>query len=82
MTLDKAIKLLEREYEKAKGLEVVYNPIAYALYKVWKMADGREPINVTQKTLCALDAMDKKAHGGQLNGQGKNDWHDEALCSQ
>lgn len=39
MTLGKAIKLLEKEYEKAKQLKWVYNPIAYALYKVWKMAD-------------------------------------------
>lgn len=39
MTLDRAIKLLEAEYEKAKKLEWVHNPIAYALYKVWKLAD-------------------------------------------
>ena len=39
MTLNKAIKLLEEEYEKAKKLEWVRNPLAYALYKVWKMVD-------------------------------------------
>ena len=39
MTLDKAIKLIETEYEKAKKLEWVHNPLAYALYKVWKMVD-------------------------------------------
>ena len=39
MTLEKAIRLLEKEYEKVKCLEWVHNPIAYALYRVWKMAD-------------------------------------------
>ena len=39
MTLKKAIKCLETEYEKAKRLEWVHNPLAYALYQVWKMAD-------------------------------------------
>lgn len=41
MTIDKAIKLLKSEYEKACRLEFVRNPLAYALYKVWKMADGK-----------------------------------------
>lgn len=40
MTLQKAIKLLEAEYERAKQLEYVHNPLAYALYQVWKKADG------------------------------------------
>ena len=39
MTLKRAIKLLEREYEKAKDNEAIYNPLSYALYQVWKMAD-------------------------------------------
>ena len=39
MTLAKAILLLEREYEKAKQLKYVHNPLAFALYRVWKMAD-------------------------------------------
>lgn len=39
MTLNGAIKLIELEYEKAKCLEWVHNPLAYALYQVWKMAD-------------------------------------------
>ena len=37
--LAKAIRTLEKEYERAKNLEWVHNPLAYALYKVWKMAD-------------------------------------------
>ena len=40
MTLEKAIKLLEQEYERAKNLEFVRNPLAYALFRVWKKADG------------------------------------------
>ena len=39
MTLNKAIKLLEAEYERAKKLEWVINPVAYALYQVWREAD-------------------------------------------
>ena len=40
MTLAKAILMLEKEYERAKGLSFVRNPLAYALYRVWKKADG------------------------------------------
>ena len=39
MTLTKAIKLLREERRKAKELEWVKNPLAYALYKVWKIVD-------------------------------------------
>lgn len=42
MTLQKALKLVETEYERAKELEWVRNPLAYALYKVWRMADGQD----------------------------------------
>jgi hypothetical protein len=40
MTLKKAINLLEEEYERAKKLEWVRNPLAWALYQVWKKADA------------------------------------------
>lgn len=40
--LAKAVQLLEREYERAKRLEFVYNPIAYALYQTWKVADKKK----------------------------------------
>lgn len=41
--LHKAIRLLEQEYERAKELDFVYNPIAWALYRVWKKMDkGRD----------------------------------------
>lgn len=41
MTLEKAVNLLIAEYEKALRLEFVRNPLAYALYHVWKMADRK-----------------------------------------
>ncbi len=40
MTLEQAIEMLKTEYERAKKLEFVLNPLAYALYQVWKKADG------------------------------------------
>ena len=39
MTLEKAVNLLVAEYERALRLEYVRTPLAYALYRVWKMAD-------------------------------------------
>ena len=50
MTLNKAKKLLEEEYEKAKKLEFVHNPMAYALYQVWRKAD-RERCKFTSKMI-------------------------------
>lgn len=41
MTLQKAIKLLEVEYEKATHLHFVQNPLSYSLYQVWRMADEK-----------------------------------------
>ena len=34
MTLAKAIRILEKEYETAKKLEMVRKPLSYALYKI------------------------------------------------
>ena len=42
LTLEDVIQRLEIEYEKAKRLDFVVNPLAYALYQVWKMADGKK----------------------------------------
>ena len=39
MTLEEAKKHLDEEYERAKNLEYVINPLAYALYQVWKKVD-------------------------------------------
>ena len=41
MQIDTAIKLLQEEYERAKTLEFVRDPVAWALYQVWKKADER-----------------------------------------
>lgn len=41
--LEKAIKMLESEYERATRLEFVRNPLAYAFYQVWRKVDlGKE----------------------------------------
>ena len=39
MTLEKAISTIVREFDRAKKLEYVRNPLAFALYRVWKIAD-------------------------------------------
>lgn len=39
MTIKEAKELLDEEYEKAKRLEYVNNPLAYALFQVWQKAD-------------------------------------------
>ena len=42
MRIDTAIKLLQKEYERAKKLEFVRDPVAYALYQVWRQAEKGE----------------------------------------
>ena len=42
MTLEKAKKMLEEEYEWAKNREWIENPIAYALYHTWRRAEIKE----------------------------------------
>ena len=39
MTLEEAVEMLETEYERAKNLEYVINPLAWALYHTWRKAD-------------------------------------------
>ena len=41
MKIETAVKRLQEEYERAKNLEFVRDPVAYALYQVWKEADKR-----------------------------------------
>lgn len=41
MTIERAIDLLKAEHEKAKRLAYVRNPLAYALFQVWKAADRK-----------------------------------------
>jgi hypothetical protein len=40
VTLDEVIELLKEEYERAKGKEYVKDPLAFALYSVWKKVDS------------------------------------------
>ena len=40
MTLIKAINMLMEEFEKAAKKDLVRDPVAYALYQVWKKADA------------------------------------------
>lgn len=37
--IDKAIKVLQEQYEKAQNIDWVRNKIAYALYQTWKIFD-------------------------------------------
>lgn len=39
MTIEEAKNLLDEEYVRAKRLEYVINPLAFALHQVWKKAD-------------------------------------------
>ena len=41
MPLEEVIKMLEEEYERAKTLSFVRDPLAYALHKVWRKVDER-----------------------------------------
>lgn len=36
-----AVKMIEEEYKKAKKLDYVKNPLAFALYAVWKKIDKK-----------------------------------------
>lgn len=42
MTLKKALAMVDREYEKAKQNSYVQKPLAYALYKAWRLVDAEE----------------------------------------
>ena len=50
MTLENAIELIKTEYEKATDSNYVYNPLAYALYQVWKKADKDIVVELAPKT--------------------------------
>ena len=43
MTIQKALKLVQDNYTAAKKLDYIRNPLAFALYKVWKLADAEQP---------------------------------------
>ena len=50
MSIDKVKALLDEEYEHAKGLSHVIDPLAYALYQVWKQVDKKNVHNRTDLT--------------------------------
>lgn len=37
--LDKAIKYLREQYERAQRIEAIRNPLAWALYMTWRHVD-------------------------------------------
>ena len=37
--LDKAIKFLREQYERAQRIEYIHNPLAWALYQTWRHVD-------------------------------------------
>lgn len=48
MSFEEVVELLKAEYEKAKTLKFVRKPLAYAIYKTWKVvAKKRENENDT-----------------------------------
>ena len=49
MPLEEVIKMLEKEYEHAKTLSFVRDPMAYALHKVWRKVDERVRKNDRKK---------------------------------
>ena len=71
LTIEKAIELLQAEYERAQKIECVYNPLAWALYKVWKMADSAGQPKITKKTEEALKKMGRAVHRREAAGNGK-----------
>ena len=71
MTLEKTIKLLESEYERAKSLEFVRNPLAYALYRVWMMADKSN----YKQNIPTIDTGDLLAKIAELEAELKEERH-------
>ena len=51
MTIEKALRMLEIEWLKAKKKDFVKDPVAYALYQVWKKADGGRKDNGTSESI-------------------------------
>ena len=64
MTLEKAVKLLEAEYERAKNLEYVQRPLAWALYQVWKAVDSMKDEKQREYNRIAQQRSRAKRQGG------------------
>lgn len=61
MDIQKAIKLLEQEYERAKKSPFVQKPLAWALYQTWRRVDRgllkKIPKQPTAPTLMPMGAL-------------------------
>ena len=68
MTIKKALAELEKEYERALQLEFVHNPLAWALYRVWRMA-SEDPKKKGGTTVAKDKATAQPGGGG---GYSKN----------
>ena len=70
MTLEQAIELLRKEYERAKNMEYVKKPLAWALFQVWKQVDSmkvekqREYNRTAQQKSRAKRKAEAKMKGG------------------
>lgn len=51
MTLEDAIELLRKEYEKASNTHYVNRPLAWALYHTWKKVDNESPTPIRETDL-------------------------------
>lgn len=45
MKIEAAIKYLYKQYEKAKTMDYVKKPLAWALYQTWRYVDKEASIN-------------------------------------
>lgn len=61
MTLKKAAALLTKEYERAMSRDDVLNPVAWALYRVWKKADEGTPWDELEVEHLQFAALDPKS---------------------
>ena len=41
MTISQAVQELYKKYVQATKMEHIHNPLAWALFKVWRMSDGK-----------------------------------------
>lgn len=71
MTLEKAKQLLDEEYERAKRLEYVKNPLAYALHQVWKKADKKVCVEAVEKRILPVCAV-RKIHNEFVDEEQKH----------
>lgn len=65
MTLEKVVKLLEAKYEQAQKIEYVQNPLAWALYQVWKEVDSMKYEKQKEYNRTAQQRSRAKRKGGE-----------------